>query len=67
MADSSNAIAAVASFIWPGLGQLMQGKVILAIVLFCAACLLWLLLLGWIIHLVAACDAATHRVLRRVG
>ena len=45
--------------IWDdGLGQLIQGRVLKAIVMFVLAGVLWWFLLGWIIHLWSILDAA---------
>lgn len=56
-----NVIAALASFFIPGLGQLLQGRWLLAGVMFVLTALLWLVLLGWIIHLWSIVDAAVYR------
>jgi len=56
--SAGNTIAALASFFAPGLGQLIQGRPGIAIVHFIMAWLLWLILLGWIIHIVSCLDAA---------
>ena len=56
--SAGNVIAALASFFIPGLGQLLQGRVIKALVQFVLAGVLWIFLLGWIIHLWAIVDAA---------
>ena len=53
-----NVIAALASFFIPGLGQLIQGRLGMAIVQFCLAAALWVVLMGWIIHLWSILDAA---------
>ena len=55
-----NVIAALASFFIPGLGQLLQGRWILAGFMFVATAALWLILLGWIIHLWSIVDAALY-------
>ena len=55
-----NVIAALASFFIPGLGQLLQGRWLLAGVMFVMTALLWLILLGWIIHLWSIIDAAMY-------
>lgn len=55
---TSNVIAAVCSFFIPGLGQLVQGRILWALVHFIACTLLWLLFLGWIAHLWSCIDAA---------
>jgi len=56
-----NVIAALASFFIPGLGQLLQGRWLLAGFMFLLTALLWLVLLGWIIHLWSIVDAAVYR------
>ena len=56
--STGNVIAALASFFIPGLGQLIQGRVLKAIIMFVLAGILWWFLLGWIIHLWSILDAA---------
>lgn len=56
--STGNVIAALASFFIPGLGQLIQGRLIKAIIMFVLAAALWIILLGWIIHLWSILDAA---------
>jgi TM2 domain-containing membrane protein YozV len=56
--SAGNVIAALASFFIPGLGQLLQGRLAIAIVQFCLAVVLWFFLLGWLIHLWSILDAA---------
>jgi hypothetical protein len=56
--SAGNVIAALASFFIPGLGQLLQGRWLLAGFMFVLTALLWLILLGWIIHLWSIVDAA---------
>jgi TM2 domain-containing membrane protein YozV len=56
--STGNVIAAVCSFFIPGLGQLVQGRVLMALVHFVLAALLWIIFLGWIIHLWSIIDAA---------
>jgi TM2 domain-containing membrane protein YozV len=51
-------LAALCSFFIPGLGQLLQGRLQMAIIMFVLAGALWFLLLGWIVHLWSALDAA---------
>ena len=51
-------IAALCSLFIPGLGQLLQGRLLMAIFMFVFAGLLWIILLGWIIHLWSILDAA---------
>ena len=59
--STANVIAALCSFFIPGLGQLLQGRWILAGVQFVLAALLWVILLGWIIHLWSIIDAALYK------
>jgi len=56
--STGNVIAALASFFIPGLGQLIQGRLLMAIVQFVLAGVLWFFLLGWTIHLWSVLDAA---------
>ena len=55
-----NVIAALASFFIPGLGQLLQGRWVVAGLMFLMTAVLWLILLGWIIHLWSIIDAALY-------
>lgn len=59
--STGNVIAAVCSFFIPGLGQLVQGRLLKAIVMFVLACLLWIIWLGWLIHLWSILDAALFK------
>jgi len=59
--SSGNVLAALCSFFIPGLGQLLQGRLFIAIVMFVLAGLLWFILLGWVIHLWSILDAAKYR------
>ncbi|HEX3817048.1 MAG TPA: hypothetical protein VHW03_02030 [Chthoniobacterales bacterium] len=59
--STGNVIAAVCSFFIPGLGQLVQGRVFMALVQFCLAAVLWVFLLGWLIHIWSIIDAAVWR------
>jgi hypothetical protein len=56
--SGGNVIAALASFFIPGLGQLLQGRLLLSIVMFVSAAALWIILMGWIIHIWSIVDAA---------
>ena len=56
--SAGNVIAALCSFFVPGLGQLLQGRLLIAIIQFVLAAVLWFFLLGWIIHLWSILDAA---------
>ncbi len=62
--SAGNVIAALASFFIPGLGQLLQGRVLKAVFMFVLAGGVWLITLGtfgWIIHLWSVIDAAVYR------
>ncbi len=59
--SAGNVISALASFFIPGLGQLLQGRLGMAIIHFLLAVLLWVFLLGWIIHLWSILDAAKFK------
>ena len=59
--STGNVIAALCSFFIPGLGQLIQGRPIMAAVQFVLATVLWLIRLGWIIHVWSILDAAWYR------
>lgn len=56
--STGNVIAAVCSFFVPGLGQLVQGRLGIAVVQFVLAIVLWIFLLGWVIHIWSILDAA---------
>lgn len=55
-----NVLAALASFFIPGLGQLLQGRWLLAGFMFIMTMVLWIILLGWVIHLWSIIDAALY-------
>ena len=59
--SSGNVLAALASFFIPGLGQLLQGRWLLAAFMFAMTWLLWIVLLGWVIHLWSIIDAALYQ------
>lgn len=59
--STGNVIAALASFFIPGLGQLIQGRVLPAILFFLLASIGWVFLLGWLFHLWAVIDAAVYQ------
>ncbi|HEY0256822.1 MAG TPA: hypothetical protein VGC39_05210 [Candidatus Methylacidiphilales bacterium] len=58
---TGNVLAAICSFFIPGLGQLVQGRVFMALIQFVLAAVLWIFLLGWLIHLWSIIDAAVYR------
>ena len=55
---TGNVIAALCSFCIPGLGQLIQGRLGKAILMFVLAGVMWWIFLGWIIHIWSVIDAA---------
>lgn len=59
--SSGNVIAALASFFIPGLGQLLQGRLFKAALQFVLAAALWIIWMGWLIHLWSILDAATFK------
>jgi TM2 domain-containing membrane protein YozV len=72
--SGGNVIAALASLVLPGLGQLAQGRILSALLQLVFSGVLWLISfgwLGWLGHILAALDAALWRgpgeTYRRVG
>ncbi len=59
--SAGNVIAAVCSFFIPGLGQLVQGRIGMALLMLVLATVLWFFVLGWIINLVACIEAAVWK------
>lgn len=59
--STGNVIAALASFFVPGLGQLLQGRVLAAVIQFVLAGALWIVWLGWAVHLWSTLDAALYK------
>jgi TM2 domain-containing membrane protein YozV len=62
--STGNVIAALCSFFAPGLGQLLQGRVITALVHFILAIVLWVVsfgTMGWIMHIWSTISAARWR------
>jgi TM2 domain-containing membrane protein YozV len=61
--STGNVIAAIASFLIPGLGQLIQGRLFAALFMFLLAGALHVFtfgLLGWLGHVIAALHAAVY-------
>jgi TM2 domain-containing membrane protein YozV len=56
--SGANVFAAFCSLLVPGLGQLLQGRLLAAAIQFVLAAVLWLGLLGWIVHIWSVIDAA---------
>ena len=59
--SGGNVLAALCSFIIPGLGQLLQGRLVIAVIQFVLATILWFFLLGWAVHLWSVLDAALFK------
>ena len=59
--STGNVIAALASFFIPGLGQLLQGRLLIGLIHFVLAAALWVFLLGWIVHIWSIVDAARFK------
>lgn len=59
--SAGNVLAALASLFIPGLGQLLQGRLLAAIVQFLLAAALWIIALGWLVHLWSILDAALFK------
>jgi TM2 domain-containing membrane protein YozV len=59
--STGNVIAALCSFFIPGLGQLIQGRLLKAVLMFVLAAALWFVLLGWIVHIWSILDAALFK------
>lgn len=65
---TSNVIAAVCSFFIPGLGQLVQGRILMALLQFVIGVIIWVVsfgTLGWIVHIWSIIDAALWKGPRR--
>ena len=58
--SGGNVIAALCSFLWSGLGQLLQGRLLAAAIQCAIAIPLWFFWMGWVMHLYSAYDAATY-------
>ena len=61
---TGNVIAALASFLVPGLGQLLQGRVLAAIFYFILSGVIWVVtfgVLGVLGHIIACLDAAVYK------
>jgi TM2 domain-containing membrane protein YozV len=59
--SAGNVVAALCSLFVPGLGQLLQGRLFKAALQFVLAGALWLVLMGWVIHIWSILDAATWK------
>ena len=59
--SSGNVLAALCSFFIPGLGQLLQGRLLIALFQFVLAAILWFIWMGWVIHPWSVLNAARWR------
>ena len=59
--SGGNVLAALCSFFIPGLGQLLQGRLLIALFQFVLAAILWFIWMGWLIHLWSVLNAARWR------
>lgn len=59
--STGNVIAALASFFIPGLGQLLQGRLMKGAFMFVLSIVLWFFLMGWIVMLWSMIDAAVYK------
>lgn len=60
---TGNVVAALASFFIPGLGQLIQGRILWAVVWFIGSIVWWILTLGLlsgVIHVISCLHAALY-------
>jgi TM2 domain-containing membrane protein YozV len=62
--STGNVIAALASFLIPGLGQLLQGRLVMAAFQFVLGGVLWIFWLGWVVHIWSTLDAALYKASR---
>jgi len=58
--SGGNVIAALCSFFIPGLGQLLQGRLLAAAIHFILWGILWFVALWWVMHLWSCYDAARY-------
>ena len=59
--STGNVLAAIASLFIPGLGQLLQGRLLMAFIMVILAGIMWFFLLGWVIHIWSVVDAARFK------
>ncbi len=59
--SGGNVLAALCSFFIPGLGQLLQGRLLIALFQFVLAAILWFIWMGWLIHIWSVLNAARWR------
>ena len=62
--SGGNVIAAICSLLLPGLGQLVQGRVTLAVIYFVVGTVVWWMTLswfGWVVNVIACISAARFK------
>ena len=59
--SAGNVLAALCSLFVPGLGQLVQGRLFMAIIQFVLGMVMWMFLLGWLVSLWSILDAALFK------
>ncbi len=59
--SGGNVLAVLCSFFILGLGQLLQARLVIAIIQFVLAGILWLSIVIWLIHLWSTIDAAKFK------
>jgi TM2 domain-containing membrane protein YozV len=64
--SGGNVLAAICSFFIPGLGQLVQGRLLPAFIHFVLAAILFWVWLWWIVSIYSAYDAAVFDTARDV-
>lgn len=55
-----NIVAAILSLFVPGLGQIVQGRVGIGILMLVLAVFSWFVLMGWVVHIWSVLDALFH-------
>ena len=65
--SAGNVLAALCSLLVPGLGQLLQARLLMALIQFILAALLWFVLMGWVIHLWSVLDAVRVEASRQTN
>lgn len=65
--STGNIIAAVCSFLIPGLGQLVQGRIIKAMLHLLLTVVMWFFYVGWIMHIWSCIEAAIWKPKRYAG
>lgn len=58
--SGGNVLAALCSFLIPGLGQLLQGRLFVAAIHFVLGLILWFFFVGILVHIWSAYSAAVY-------